>query len=118
MKKIVEQDPRCKASDIAIQADISLETAVRYLHQLVYYGRAARRKPLLRPGNIKHINAWARDMRARPYTFWSNVLLYDESKFALFSDRGRVWVWKLPSQDFNLERLQPTVKHGFFSVMV
>ena len=49
----VEEDPRCKASVIATQADVSPRTAVRYLHKLGYYGRAARRKPLLRPTNIK-----------------------------------------------------------------
>lgn len=118
VKRNVEQDPRSKASDIAIQADVSPRTAVRYLHQLGYYGRAARRKPLLRPANIKRRNDWARDMMARPQTFWNNVIFSDESRFALFSDSGRVWVWRLPSQEFDLKRLQPTVKYGGFSVMV
>ena len=53
VKKNVEQDPRCEASDIAIQADVSPKATARYLHKLGYYGRAAGRKPFLRPANIK-----------------------------------------------------------------
>ena len=72
------------------KADVSPKTAARYLHQLGYYGRAARRKPLLCPANIKRRNDWARDMMERPQTFWNNVISSNESRFALFSDSGRV----------------------------
>lgn len=53
VERNVEQDPRCKTFDIATQVDVSPGTAVRYLQKLGYYGRAERRKPLLRPTNIK-----------------------------------------------------------------
>ena len=55
---------------------------------------------------------------ARPQTFWNNVIFSDELRFALFSNSGTVWVWRLPSQEFDLKRLQPTVKHWGFSVKV
>ena len=118
MKRNVEEDPRGKVSDIATQAGVSSRTAVRYLHKLDYYGRAARRKPLLRPANIKRRKDLAREMVDRPTIFWTNVIFSDESRFVLFPDSGRVWVWRLPQEEFDLKRLQPTVKHGGFLVMV
>ena len=118
MKRNVEEDPWCKASEIATQAGVSPRTAVRYLHKLGYYGRAARRKPLLRPTNIKRRKDWAREMVDRLMTFWTNIIFSDESRFTLFPESGRVWVWRLPQQEFDLKRLQSTVKHGGFSVMI
>ena len=52
VKRNVEDNPCCKASDIAKTVDVSLKTAVCYLHKLGYYDRSARRKPLLHPTNI------------------------------------------------------------------
>ncbi|XP_029653509.1 uncharacterized protein LOC115226637 [Octopus sinensis] len=47
VKKIVESNPHCKAADVAEQLQKSRRTSVRYLHQLGYYGKVARRKPSL-----------------------------------------------------------------------
>ena len=114
VRRNVEQDPHCKASDIATQLDVSPRTAVRHLHKLGYYGRAARRKPLFRPANIKRTKDWAHEIVERPVTFWTNAIFSDKSRFALFSNSGRVWVWGLCSQEVDLKRLQPTVKYGMF----
>ncbi|XP_076067686.1 uncharacterized protein LOC143040479 [Oratosquilla oratoria] len=55
----------------------------------VYYGRATRRKPLFRPGNIKRRRDWAVQMVERPMAFWSTVIFSEESRFAIFYDSGR-----------------------------
>lgn len=57
-------------------------------------------------------------MVGRPLSFWHNIIFSDESSFAQFSSSGRTWVWRKPNQEFNMNRLQPTVKHGGFSIMV
>ena len=92
VKRNVGEDPRCKAYDITTQADVCRKTAVRYLHNLGYYGRAARRKPLLRPTNIKRRKDWVVEMGERPVAFWRTFIFSDESRFTLFSDGGRVLV--------------------------
>ena len=80
--------------------------------------KSCEKKTLLRPVNIKRRKDWAYDMVKRQLTFWTNIIFSGDARFALFPDSGRVWVWRLPRQEFDLKRLQPTVKHGGFSVMV
>ena len=57
-------------------------------------------------------------MIKKPLDFWQAVIFSDESSFIQFSCSGCVWVWRSPDQEFWMNRLQPTVKHGGFSVMV
>ena len=57
-------------------------------------------------------------MVERSMAFWMTVIFSDESRFSLFSDSGRVWVWRLNDQEFHVKTLQPTVKQDGHSAMV
>ncbi|XP_052823425.1 uncharacterized protein LOC128247630 [Octopus bimaculoides] len=117
VKRSVEANPRCKTFNLTVQVDVSPRTAVRYPHRLGYYGRAARRKSLLRPANTRRRKDWASEMVEKPVAFWNTVIFSDKFRFAAFPDNGRVWVWKLCDQEFNEKRLQSGMKHGNYSVM-
>ena len=57
-------------------------------------------------------------MISKPLNFRQAVIFSNESSFAQFSCSGRVWVWRSPDQEFWMNQLQPTDKHGGFSLMV
>jgi hypothetical protein len=42
----------------------------------------------------------------------------DELSFTLFPTSGRVYIWRIPKEAYDLEYLVPTVKHegGFYDV--
>ena len=56
-------------------------------------------------------------MVERSIAFWMTVIFSDELRLSLFSDSGRVWVWRLSDHEFDIKRLQATVKCGGYSVM-
>ena len=116
--RAVEQNPRTAAADVSETVEKNPKTVIRYLHTLRYQGRAARRKPLLRPFNIERRNQWGSEMISKPLKFWDTIIFSDESRFAQFFDSGQIWVWRLSSQEFCLRHLQPTVKFDGFSVVI
>ena len=83
VKRSVEQNPPTTAADVAKMVE-NPRTLVCSLHALGYRGRAARRKPLLRPFNIDHRKLWGSEMISKPLEFWDTVVFSDESRFAQF----------------------------------
>ena len=54
IKRNLENNPRCKATDIAKNVYVSPRAAAKYLHKQGNNGCAERKKTLLRLTNIKH----------------------------------------------------------------
>ena len=51
-------------------------------------------------------------MLQKPLDFWQTVIWPDESKFEVFSSKGRVMVWRTPKEIFDPQYIVPTVNYG------
>jgi len=90
----------------------------RRLREAGIFGRAAARKPLLRPTNKKKRLVWGKEHINWTPEQWSKVLWTDESKFELFGSKRRVYVRRRAGERMKDECVQPSVKHGGGSCMV
>ena len=70
LQRSVEREPRISAADLSQEMQLSLSSVRRYLGRLGYKGRAARRKPLLRPANIARRYRWTKEMIKKSLDFW------------------------------------------------
>lgn len=124
LKRIVRKDRRITAVKATASLNDSLEEPVstrtvrRELHKMGMHGRAAIKKPLIRPANAAKRNRWCKAHKDWRIAQWKKVVYSDESTFTLFPTTGRVYVWRTPKEAYDLDCLKPTVKHGGGSVMV
>ena len=91
LRRTVEKIRRFTTQELASEFEISPNTVSNYLYGMGYYGRAARKKPLLRPANISARKNWAAEMNQHPPEFWDTVVFSGESRFAQFSYSGHIW---------------------------
>ena len=54
----------------------------------------------------------------KDYSFWKNVIFTDESKINLFGNDGKINIWRKANQEWKVQNLNPTIKHGKGSVMM
>lgn len=66
--------------------------------------------------DIKWRNNWATERVKRPLALWVTVIFSDECRFAVFLDSFPEGVWRT-DQEFDVKRLQVTMKCGGFSVI-
>lgn len=95
------------ATGLTISA--SKSTVRRALHSEGYFGRIAKKKPLVSEVNRKKRLAWCRltkDWKDE----WNKVIFSDESRIELFSNDYQKIVWRQPHEKYNVDCLQPTVK--------
>lgn len=93
----------------SLNISLSSKTVRRTLNSEGYYGRTAKRKPLVTEANRKKRLAWCR-MRKEWRGEWDRIVFSDESRFELFNNDSRKWVWRKPDEKYKKECLQPTVQ--------
>ena len=102
---------------------ISEQTVRRQLHKVGLFGRVAGKRLYVNKVNRGKRIAFVKTYREKPPCFRDNVLWSDENKFNIFGSDGKVIVWGLPKEEFDLKCTVPTVKYagknvkcwGFFS---
>ena len=51
-------------------------------------------------------------MRKNWINEWENIIWSDESRYELFNNDSRNWVWRKKDEQYNIECLKPTVKNS------
>ena len=76
------------------------------------FGRVAQKKSYDNKMNRSKRFKFAKEMLQKRLDFCQIFMWSDESKFELFSSKGRVMVWRTPKETFDPQWIVPTVKHG------
>lgn len=77
----------------AMNISVSSRTIQRTLHNEGYSGHAAKKKPFISEKNRKKRYGWCR-MRKNWIDEWKNIIWSDESRFELFNNDSRNWIWR------------------------
>ena len=97
--------------NIILKFTVSDRTVQRVLHEEGYSGHAAKKKPFISEKNRKKRYGWCR-MRKNWTTEWDYIIWSDESRYELFNNDFRNWVWRKKDERYNIECLKPTVKNS------
>src|SRR5688572_5054057 len=95
----------------AMNISVSSRTIQRTLHNKGYSGHAAKKKPFISEKNQKKRYGWCR-VRKNWNDEWKNIIWSDESRFELFNNDSRNWVWRKKDECYQTNCLKPTVKHS------
>jgi transposase len=89
---------------------VSTRTVQRNLHEMGYYARAGKRKPLISEINRKKRCHFVRC--CKDWLEWNEVIFSDESRFNVFDNDSQNWVWRQPHEKYNIDCLVPKVAHS------
>ena len=88
------------------------------LYEMGYNSCTALRKPSVSEKNRKIRLNWARERRLWTIDNWKKVVWSDESRFTMFQNDGKIRVWRLVEEKYNINCLVPTMKHGGEGIMM
>ncbi|GBC22304.1 IS630 family transposase [Rhizophagus irregularis DAOM 181602=DAOM 197198] len=98
--------------------DVGRRTIQRTLYGMGYNSCAALRKPCVSECNRKIRLNWARERRLWTINDWKKIVWSDESRFTMFQNDGKIRVWRLQKEKYDINYLVPTMKHGGGGVMM
>jgi transposase len=89
--------------------EVSTRTVQRALHSKGYFGRVAKKKPFVSEQNRKKRFGWA-NTRIKWVNEWNYVIFSDESRYEIFNNDSKNWVWRRSDEKYKKECLRPTVQ--------
>ena len=97
---------------------ITPKTVSRRLHEMGYYARVAKRKPLISTRNKKKRLVFYKAHKAWSLSQWRSVIWSDESRFKLFKSDGRSKVWRKKGETYKSDCIVNTVQGYGGSVLI
>ena len=97
---------------------VSPKTVSRRLHEMGYYSRIPKRKPLISNRNRKQRLVFYNTHKNWTLSQWKNIIWSDESRFTLFNNDGRLRVWRHKGERYNSDCIINTVKGDGGSIMI
>jgi transposase len=101
----------------AMSVSVSSRTVQRTLHESGFYGRAGLRKPFISEENRQKRVKWCLE-RKDWINEWELVIWSDESRYLIFRNDSRQWIWRRPHEKYDVDCLLPSMKSGNQGVMV
>src|SRR6185369_496158 len=95
----------------SLDISVSSKTIRRTLHEEGFFGRTGVRKPLVSEANRVKRLKWCLERKDWDFE-WEFVIWSDESRYLLFQNDSRRWVWRRPHEKYDVDCLIPTVKSG------
>jgi transposase len=95
----------------SLSKPVCVNTIRTALHESGYYARSGKRKPLVSEQNRKR-RLWFAKFSKSFTSEWNNIIFSDESRYVLFDNDSHKWVWRKPSEKYQVDCLIPTVKHS------
>ena len=83
-----------------------------------YNSCTALRKPYVSEHNRKMRLNWTQKRHLWTIDNWKKIVWSDESRFTMFQNDGKIRVWCLQKEKYNINCLIPTMKHGGSEVMM
>lgn len=103
---------------IDFKKTVSATTISRILKKNGIKCCSAAKKPLISPKNIKKRLQYVKEYGDWTISDWNKVIFSDETKIMLYTNDGRIKVYRKKGERFNHDKIKTTVKFGGLALMV
>ena len=82
------------------------------MYKIGYNSCTTLRKLCVSKHNQKMCLNWAQEKRSWTIDNWKKIVWSDKSRFTIFQNDGKIRVWHLQKEKYDINCFVPTIKHG------